>query len=59
MEKKEYLKASLEVIEFRAEKGFATSSATYTEQFGDGSSIIFSSDNPGGEPKDGNGMWDF
>lgn len=61
--KKNYLKATVEVIEFRAEKGFANSYLTTTEVYKDGGSLSPSFTNSGngnGDGDEGNfNGWDF
>ncbi|MBR0072821.1 MAG: hypothetical protein IJP95_03200 [Bacteroidales bacterium] len=61
--KKNYLKATVEVIEFRAEKGFANSYLTTTEAYRDGGSLSPSFTNSGngnGDVDEGNfNGWDF
>ena len=58
--KKNYSKATVEVIEFRAEKGFASSISATTEQCQTGNGNVFSNagdDNNFGDG--GQGVWDF
>ena len=60
MKKKEYLKATFEVIEFRAEKGFAASADT--ESYTDGGSFTWDGNGgtSGNNASDGGyGNWDF
>lgn len=58
--KKNYSKATVEVIEFKAEKGFATSYSATTEQYGDGGSNVFSNADDNNNIGDGGqGVWDF
>lgn len=62
MKKKNYLKATVEVIEFRAEKGFAESHIAATETYKDGGSLspFTNSGNGNGDVDEGNfNGWDF
>ena len=57
--KKVYAKATIEVVEFRAEKGFASSAST--ESYDDGGSISWDSGNGSNSSNDegGFGIWTF
>ncbi len=57
--KKNYSKATVEVIEFRAEKGFAASTSATTEQYGTGNDPFSSSSDNNNFGDGGQGVWDF
>ncbi|MBR4199031.1 MAG: hypothetical protein IKQ94_09685 [Bacteroidales bacterium] len=59
MNKKNYLKATVEVIEFRAEKGFAASGSTEAYEDGGGISWDGTSGSSSSDDDGGFGGWDF
>ena len=58
MKKKNYFKATVEVIEFRAENGFANTYKAVAEQYKDGGTISGFSSNEEDNPGISSG-WDF